>query len=371
MIFIIKPTYACNLACKYCYLSNDTKKYYHADLSLILKALSQIREVIRTQGVRPSTLIWHGGEPLLWGFENFKRVFEFVDQEFKGCNIRHSIQTNLSLINEQFIELFKQYKVNVSFSLDGTQDIHDSQRIDKSGQGTFEKILNKYFLCKEHGLNPGCIVVATRKHIGRVAELYEFLANNGISFKLNPIFNSGEAININDEYGLSASDYARISIELFDLWYNDKQRRINNQKFADIASAIVTGRTSLCVFSKNCQDSVCAISPYGDVFPCGRFCDNSLKEYAYGNINDTTLINILADRKDTEVYKREYWIQNSECRECRYYKICNGGCLHDGFLVNHDFRTKSFLCDVYKEVFAHIENVLDKERKLYENITNI
>jgi len=244
MIFVIKPTYACNLACKYCYLSNDTKIQYRADLNLILKSLIQIREVISNQGGRPTTLLWHGGEPLLWGLENFKRVFEFVDQEFKGYNLRHSIQTNLSLINEQFIELFKKYRVNVGFSLDGTQDIHNSQRVDKSGQGTFEKILNKYFLCKEHGLNPGCIVVATRKHIGRIPELYDFFANNGISFKLNPIFNSGEAQNINDEYSLSTSEYAKMCIELFDLWYNDKQRRINNQKFVDIASALVTGCTS-------------------------------------------------------------------------------------------------------------------------------
>lgn len=371
MIFVIKPTYACNLACKYCYLSNDTKIQYQADLGLIMRVLSQIREVIGNQMIKPTTLLWHGGEPLLWGVNNFKRVFEFVAREFQGCDVKHSIQTNLSLINVPFIELFKQYKVNVGFSLDGMRDIHNSQRIDKSGQGTFEKILNKFFLCKEHGLTPGCIVVATRKHIGRITELYNFLATNGISFKLNPIFNSGEAQNVNDEYSLSTAEYARMCIELFDLWYNDKQRRISNPKFADIASALVTGRTSLCVFNKNCQDDICAISPYGDVFPCGRFCDNSLKKFSYGNINDSTLLNILANRKNTEAYQREHRISNSECINCSYYKICYGGCLHDGFMVNKDFKTKTFLCDVYKVVFAHIENTLNKDRELIDYMVNL
>lgn len=368
MIVVFKPTYSCNLACKYCYLSNDTKKPYCADLSLVLKALIQIRDVINPHDNRVTTLLWHGGEPLLWGFDNYKKTFEFVKKEFDGYNYQHSIQTNLSLIDERFIELFKQYKVNVSFSLDGTRDIHDSQRVDKAGHPTFEKILNKYFLCKKHGINPGCIVVATKKHIGRIAELYDFMANHEINFKLNPIFSAGEAESNDDEYGLTSLEYAKMSVELFDLWYNDKDRHINNQKFIDIASALVTGQTSLCVFGKNCQDNVFAISPHGDIFPCGRFCDNSLKQFSYGNLYDNSLNSILANRKNSEIYKREQFINNSECKYCKYFNICHGGCLHDGFLVNKDFKTKSFLCEAYKIVFSHIENIIGKEKSLFETI---
>lgn len=370
MIAIFKPTYGCNLACSYCYLSNVTKTPYRAQLQFVLNALIQVRDVMTPNDKKETTLLWHGGEPLVWGYNNFKTVFEFVEKEFRGYNYRHSIQTNLSLIDERFIELFKRYKVDVSFSLDGTKSIHDSQRVDKAGNPTFEVILKKYSLCKEHGINPGCIVVATKKHIGHIAELYEFMASAGISFKLNPIFNAGEAENNNDEYGLTPQEYAKMSIELFDLWYNDKERRINNQKFVDIASAIVTGVTSLCVFSKNCQDSVFAISPYGEVFPCGRFCDSSLKEYSLGNITETPLKIILEGRKNSEVYKREFYINNSDCAECKYFKICHGGCLHDGFLVNRDFKTKSFLCDAYKAVFPHIEEVMLREKGMYEAIAN-
>lgn len=365
MIVVLKPTYSCNLACKYCYLSNDTKVPHCADLSLILKALLQVKDVINPGG-RVTTLLWHGGEPLIWGYDNYKTVFDFVEKKFEGYNYQHSIQTNLSLIDERFIELFKRYKVNISFSLDGTQEIHDSQRVDKSGNPTFKKILSKYELCKAHGINPRCIVVATKKHIGKIAELYEFMATQGISFKLNPVFSAGEAENNNNEYGLTPIEYAEMSIELFDLWYNDKEKRINNQKFADIASAIVTGQTSLCVFSKNCQNSVLAISPFGDVFPCGRFCDNSLKEYSYGNINNTSLSDILSNRKCSIIYKREYYIDNSECKDCRYYSICHGGCLHDGFLVNKDFKTKTFLCEAYKMIFHHIEITISKDKALFE-----
>ena len=369
MIIIIKPTYSCNFSCKYCYLSNETKVSHQAELSLVLKALSQIRDIINPSDKRVTTFIWHGGEPLVWGYDNFKSVFEYVENKFRGCNYRHSIQTNLSLVDERFIKLFKRFKVSVSFSLDGTKDIHDSQRVDRAGHPTFEKIMTQYTLCRVNGLNPGCIVVATKKHIGRIAELYEFMANKGINFKLN-IFSSGEAENVEDEYGLTPQEYAKMSVELFDLWYNDTNRRIDNQKFVDIASAIVTGQTSLCVFSKNCQDNVFALSPYGEVFPCGRFCDISLKEYSYGNINDSTLKDLVSKRRNTDIYKREQYIKNSDCASCRYYSICHGGCLHDGFLVNKDFKTKSFLCEAYKVVFEHIEAVLSKDRSIFEDIAN-
>lgn len=370
MIAIFKPTYACNLACKYCYLSNETKTPHRAESSFILDALLQVRDVMNPNDKKVTTLLWHGGEPLVWGYDNYKSVFEFVENNFTGYKYRHSIQTNLSLIDERFIELFKRYNVSISFSLDGTQEIHDSQRVDKMGNPTFEKIISKYELCREHGINPGCIVVATRKHIGKIAELYEFLANKGISFKLNPIFCAGEAETNNDEYGLTAREYAQMSIELFDLWYNDKDRRINNQKFVEIASALITKQTTLCVFSRNCQDSVFAISPYGDVFPCGRFCDNSLKDYSYGNIKETSLSEILKRRHDSEVYRREYHINNSDCAKCRYFDICHGGCLHDGYLVNKDFKTRTFLCDAYKIVFPHIEKVLQRDRSIFEPVVN-
>lgn len=368
MIVVLKPTYACNFACKYCYLSNDTKSFYQSSLEFIIKVLLQVKEVLSPQDKRVTTFLWHGGEPLLWGYDNYKAVFEFVEKEFEGYNYKHSVQTNLSLINKDFIELFKRFNVRLSFSLDGTQEIHDLQRVDKSGSPTFKRILDKYSLCRRYGINPACIVVATKKHIGRIVELYEFMANNGINFKLNPMFCSGEAETNDDEYGLTPMEYADLSIELFDLWYNDNERRIDNQNFVEIASALITNRTALCVFSKNCQENVFAISPYGEVFPCGRFCDNSLKQYSYGNLNDNSLSQILENRRDSEIYKRETFIRESECKDCKFFNICYGGCLHDGFLVNKDFKTKSFLCESYKKIFSHIEEAILKQKNLFENI---
>lgn len=371
MIVIIKPTYACNLACKYCYLSNDTKVNKSADIEMIKDALIQLRDSILKESTKVTTIIWHGGEPLLWGYENYRQIFNFINSEFKGYPYQQSIQTNLSLINQEFINLFREHNVSISFSLDGMQEIHDAQRVDKKGRPTFHRIMEKVNLCRSNNINLGCIVVATRKHIGKIEELYHFMVQNEISFKLNPMFCAGEAENNADEYTLTVDEYANMSIRLFDLWYNDTESKIQNQKFIDIASSLITRRTSLCVFSKNCQDNVIAISPFGDVFPCGRFCDNEMKEYSYGNLLHEPLNKILERKKKSDIYNRSLTLENSECVKCEFYDICFGGCLHDGYLVNKDFRTKTFLCEAYKKVFSHIQEVISADSQINTYFKNI
>ena len=179
---------------------------------------------------------------------------------------------------------------------------------------------------------------------------YFFKAENNIQ----------EAQNNIDEYGIKPDEYAQMAIELFDLCYNDQQGEITESNFVEIASNIATGKPSGCMFSKNCQDNFMAIAPTGDVMPCGRFCDNDLLHYSYGNLHEETLADILPHIKQSDIYKRAEYIANSGCAKCKWYNICHGGCMHDGFLASGDFKHKTFLCSAYKKIFAHIEKRLNK-----------
>lgn len=357
MTIIIKPTYSCNLRCKYCYLSNDTKslsKLLNLDFAKCI--IDQIKVVLQTIHRRKITIIWHGGEPMLWGIENYRTIFAYMWKELDGFEVQNSMQTNLSLINNEWIDLFLQYNVRVGFSLDGTQTIHDQQRVGVHGEPTFERIISNYHLCKLRGMHVGCIVVGSKKHIGHIPELYRFMRDEGISFKFNPLFCSGEAQNNMDDYGITPNEYAQMAIELFDLWYNDQQGEITESNFVEIASNIATGKPSGCMFSANCQDNFMAIAPTGDVMPCGRFCDNDLLQYSYGNLHNETLAEILPRIKQSETYKRAEYIAQSGCSKCKWFHICHGGCLHDGFLASGDFKHKTFLCPAYKKIFSHIED---------------
>lgn len=359
MTIIIKPTYACNFRCKYCYLSNDTKSSHQVfDMAFAKDVIMQIKEYLDRTHRRKLTIIWHGGEPLLWGIENYKEIFAFMEQQLVGIDLKNSIQTNLSLINEEYIDLFLRYRVHVGFSLDGTKEIHDSQRLSVNRTGTFDIIMEKVALCKNNGLSIGCIVVGSKKHIDHIQELYQFMCNNGLNFKFNPLFCSGEAQSNDNQYGITPAEYAQMAIELFDLWYEDRANHLTESNFVEIASNLVTGKVSGCLFGRNCQDNFFAISPTGDVLPCGRFCDIELQKYAYGNLHEEQLSDILPRIKTSEAYKRAEYIKSSSCSQCKFFHVCHGGCLHDGFLKSGDFRSKTFLCSAYKQIFSHIDRRL-------------
>ena len=363
MTIVIIPSFACNFRCKYCYLHNTTKlSQQELRAEFVCSVLNQFKQQIHNLGEK-LTLIWHGGEPLLWGYDNYCKIFEFIQQELSDITIQNSIQCNLSLIDLRYIELFKLYNVKVGFSLDGQKEINDEQRVYVNGGGTFDKIMENLELCRTNGLQVGCVAVCSKKHVGRIKQLYHFMNNHKLNFKLNPLFETGEATNVKDELGITAMEYADIMTELFDLCINDKNNTIVEENLIEMSSAVATGVTKHCLFGYNCQDNFMAIAPSGDVMPCGRFCDNDLLQYSYGNLHRESLADILPRIKRTETYKRAEYIAQSGCAKCKWFNICHGGCLHDGFLASGDFRHKTFLCPAYKKIFAHIDRCLNETNR--------
>lgn len=358
MTIVIIPSFDCNFRCKYCYINNPTKLLKDKlDADFICSVFSQLKELLKVNHNK-LTIIWHGGEPLIWGIDNYKQVFEFIEHELPDVIIRNSIQCNLSLINDDYIDLFKQYNIKLGFSLDGTKEINDTQRIFANGDGTFSTIMDKLELCRKRGLNVGCIAVCSRKHVGAIGDVYHFMNKMKLNFKLNPLFETGEAVNNNDEFGITAKEYADIMIELYDMMMVDPDNCIAEDNLLEMGSAIVSGVTEHCMFGYNCQDNFMAIVPSGDVMPCGRFSDNSFLHFSYGNLHKETLADIMTRKKQSETYKRAEYIAHSGCVHCKWYHICHGGCLHDGFLASGDFRHKTFLCNAYQRIFTHIEKRL-------------
>lgn len=326
--------------------------------------ISQLIELCRSKRHKVLTLIWHGGEPLLWGIDNYRQIFHFAQEIGKDICIKQCIQTNLSLINDEYINLFKEYNVKVGFSLDGPRQINDAQRLTSKGEGTFDTIIEKVNKCREAGLNIGCILVGSKNFVGHIPQVYKFLCKHKLNFKFNPLFEAGEALIGGKSIAITTDEYAQMAIELFDLWYYDTENNLKETTFIDIASYFVSRSKSSrsCIFSTNCQDKFMAVSPTGEVFPCGRFCETDTR-YSYGNITKDPLGTIIENKKESEIYNRGKQIENSSCSKCRYYQLCYGGCLHDGFLAKGDFMSKTFLCGAYKQIFAHIEKCVAHLKK--------
>lgn len=196
MTIIVKPTFNCNFRCGYCYLTNTTKlDSYIMSVDTVKKLIDQIVDLKCFNKRRPISFIWHGGEPLLWGAENYRDIFEYTEK-YKGQLIfTHSIQTNLTLINDEYIELFKKYKVRIGFSLDGPKDINDRLRKKIDGSGSFDTIIQNLKKCRDAGLDVGAIIVASSAFRNRIPEVYDFICNHRLNFKFNPLFFQGRQIN--------------------------------------------------------------------------------------------------------------------------------------------------------------------------------
>lgn len=361
MIAILKPTYLCNLRCTYCYLPEQQKSKLHKWSLPFARKVTQDLVDYNKNSHQDLVIIWHGGEPLLWGEENFEKILDFIAEKslHESIGIRNIIQTNLTLITPKYIEIFRNHNVKVSFSIDGPQEINDLTRCNKNGDGTYHNIKRGLDLCIDNGIKLSCVVVGNKNHIGHINELYSFINSLGVqSFKLNPIFNNGDSSY--ESLGVSGDEYADMLIELFDIWYSDENAKVSETNLVEICSNILTKKPRACHFKQNCQREIIAISPEGEVCPCGRFCENS-ELFSYGNINDNTLDEILLRQRNSKLSSRSIVLFNGECSGCKYWNICHGGCPHDALSYSHNYLNKTFLCSAYKRLFAHISSKISKE----------
>lgn len=352
--FLIKPTNNCNLRCRYCFIDNRIKSESEImSFNMARYIVDQIADFAREEKYENCKLLWHGGEPLLWGIDNYRSIFTYISETYNDIDWEYSIQTNLLLLNEEYLDLFKRYKVGIGISMDGYRELHDTNRVHYDGSGSYDKVVDKILLARKNGVKVGAIVVVSSANIMYLEEIYNFFKKNKMGFQLNPLMSIGEATN--NKLSITNEEYEEALIKLFDLWINDSDAApIGN--FIEIASSLKTGVTSNCVFSRNCQNSITVIEPNGDVLPCDRLCGND--KFVFGNIFSSKLKEMMKQKKN-KFERRSETIRNITCKDCVFLGICNGGCPADNS-SQFEKGEKSTLCEVYKELFMHINNVMSK-----------
>lgn len=351
--FLLKPTNNCNLRCKYCFIDGDYKSSSpKMDMQIAEMAFNKISTIVKSKNHRSCNILWHGGEPMLWGLTNYLNLFKTIESRHSDIKFQHSIQTNLLLLDEQWLDFFIRNSFHVSTSLDGTKRFHDLNRKYINGKGSFEDVLIKIKLANKRGLHIGVIVVVNSENVNHLIEIYEFFKKEGIGFKLNPILMSGDAVN-NEKLSISAESYAKAMNELFDTWIQD-EHTIPITNFIEISSNIITHFTSVCVFSENCQRSFTTIEPNGDITPCDRLCGNS--SYVFGNIMTDDLFTCI-ESKMALFENRYLLLQKNDCFDCSFFNICRGGCPADA-IQHGDLNRKSPYCAANRLIFEHIHNYL-------------
>jgi uncharacterized protein len=350
---IMKSADVCNYACSYCYVENHCK----TEIMPIETARGAIQRVLRYLGPgRKVNFIWHGGEPLFAGREFFCQVADYCDT-FPCNTIENCIQTNGSLLDGQFLSFCRDRGFLISLSIDGPEELHDLNRLDSDGRGTFAGAMRAVTLAREAGLAPGCVCVLSRANIHHIADLHRFFSENRINVRINPVVRSGRAARSYNDLAITPTEYGRAMCELFDLWFED-EACIQIEPLATIVGNIVSPAVWGCDYHGRCLESIIAINPDGAVYPCGRFA--GLEQFRLGSIHEERdLSTILSGPLFERLTAR-----NPEtvigCRQCEFIEICNTGCMITAYMSRGNIFDPDYYCHGRRILFEHIAHALKR-----------
>lgn len=329
---LVKPASAfCNMRCKYCFYANVSSLREVRSFGNMTKETTEkmIENIYKDMDDGDElTIGFQGGEPTMAGLPYFEYLMECIDRQSKKLNLNFSIQTNGTLINEQWCEFFKKYNFLVGLSIDQAKKFHDANRLDSQGNGTFDRVMKTKKLFDKYEIEYNVLTVLTEKLSNHAKEVFDFILENGIKYvQFIPCLDDLDK-NPDDEkneYALTPKGFYKFYSELLPLWLDELKNNnyISIKYFDDIFNLIVKKQVTACGMIGKCQVQF-IIEGDGSVYPCDFF---ALDEYKMGNIKNMSL-NELFYQKAAQIFlnsRKPYDLPN-KCRSCRYYNICKGGC---------------------------------------------
>ena len=365
-LLVIQPTSLCNLNCSYCYVPdrNDAGRLEMTTLQNLFKLLSDSSIVSSESEVE---VLWHAGEPLSLGLDFYLQAFELI----KNCvgdrfKIKHTIQTNATLLTPRWCEFFLRNNVGVGVSLDGPKNLHDAHRPRRDGKGSFEAVMNGIALLKRSSIPVSALCVLSVASLRQPDPIFEFFLNEGIH---RLAFNVEETEGVNFEssllsYGFSESIhlYMRFMTRLLAL--NGAQGYpIQIREFQSLAQSILRRKQSQgyvpevpeqklgAILTMTKAGSITAWSPELASADKVRF-----EQVVLGNVNRTTSLTDILQTDRAKKIQQEIDVGVARCRrECRYFAICGGGSPSNKYFETNSFSsTKTLQCTLHIQSLAEV-----------------
>jgi uncharacterized protein len=295
---------------------------------------------------------WHGGEPLLSGLEFFHRAIELQEKYRKPQQkIINGIQTNATLLTLEWVEFFKKNGFSVGISIDGPKNFHDIHRIYNSGFGSSKDVLRGCRLLQESGVDFGTLVVVTKESHLYAEEIYHFLLENNIKkFDFLPYMDIDPKTSEPYDSAITVTDYARFLARVLNLWLEDNNPDVHIRTFEELLIGLLGGCQRFCRFIGKCSQYL-TIQPNGDIYPCDNFA--GYPKMYLGSILEHSIDYIL----ESPQYK-EFAYQTrgpkSECKDCYWYPICNGGCSFERYMFCENFSDRQPLCSTWKMLLEQL-----------------
>ena len=371
---MLKPTGAhCNLACKYCYYLEKNKLYPTAQRHLMSDEILEqfTREYIEAQTMNQVLFTWHGGEPLLRSIDFYRKALSLQQKYAGGRRIDNVIQTNGTLLTDEWCEFFAQNHWLVGISIDGPQPYHDHYRLTAAGKPSWQKVMQGIKLLKKHGVEWNAMAVVNAYNVNHPLEFYRFFKENGCQFlQFTPIVErqtrheDGRTLaSLADkneiplsEASVTPEQWGYFLCAIFDEWVRKDVGKIFVEIFDCTLANWMGVSPGICAYSKECGHAG-VMEHNGDVYSCDHFV---FPEYKLGNIRDHSLIDMLYGEQQQEFSRLKHSSLPRQCRECDMEFACHGECPKNRFMKDkYGDSGLNYLCPGYYHYYQHVAPYMD------------
>ena len=371
---MLKPAGAhCNLACKYCYYLEKNKLYPTAQRHLMSDEMLEqfTREYIEAQTMNQVLFTWHGGEPLLRSIDFYRKALSLQQKYAGGRRIDNVIQTNGTLLTDEWCEFFAQNHWLVGISIDGPQPYHDHYRLTAAGKPSWKKVMQGIKLLKKHGVEWNAMAVVNAYNVNHPLEFYRFFKENGCQFlQFTPIVErltrhedgrTLASLADKDEISLSEASvtpeqWGYFLCAIFDEWVRKDVGKIFVEIFDCTLANWMGVSPGICAYSKECGHAG-VMEHNGDVYSCDHFV---FPEYKLGNIRDHSLIDMLYGEQQQEFSRLKHSSLPRQCKECDMEFACHGECPKNRFMKDkYGDSGLNYLCLGYYHYYQHVAPYMD------------
>lgn len=361
----------CNLDCTYCYylkkigLYPDERRFRMP--SGVLETF--IRDYIASQsrnGQREIQFAWQGGEPTMLGLDYFRNIVALQRKHCPpGRAIRNALQTNGTLLDDDWSQFLHEEQFLVGLSLDGPPHLHDHYRRDRRDQPTSSRVLSAWDLLARHQVDTNVLCSVNNRNAGFPLEVYRYLRDIGVQFmqfipvveridrqgELAPPPRHGDDDLAVAPWSVSPKDYGRFLCRIFDEWVRRDVGQVFVQLF-DLQLAVWAGQpASLCVFAETCGSGL-AVEHNGDLYACDHYV---YPEYRLGNVTQTPIDELASLPRQRQFGLDKKTRLPAACKRCQWRFACHGGCPKHRFLPVHegDPERLNYFCESNRMFFAH------------------
>lgn len=349
---LIKPTGPdCNIACQYCFYACKEEFFGGGAHRMSPEVQEQLVKSYLQCRFEQSSFAWQGGEPTLMGLDFYKRLVELQSHYAAlGQVVTNALQSNGILLDDDWCKFLAEYKFLCGISVDGPKEYHDHYRKDRTGQGTFDRVMAGIENCRKYNVEYNILVLLNNINVKHPDELFDFFTGMGTQYlQFVPcVEKSIEDPHKPAPYSITPAEYGKFLCRIFDRWTDYGVRNLSVRIFDSMLSFMLGGPHTECTFNRRCADYI-VIEHSGDAFCCDFYVTGETK---LGNIMETPIAELAAgeikrgfNRKKTEI--------DNKCLMCRHLDICRGGCPKDRAMLTGMHKVPSYFCEGYKMFFAY------------------